>query len=115
MIDYYRNKTSTTSLPELKDEEEAESAHTAENCLMPLINELPEKYQQALLLSEIYNMKQKSVAEILGISISGAKSRIQRGRKLLQEGYINCCSYSLNEQGKLVGEAKTIIECKVCN
>ena len=115
VTDHFRNKISTTSLPEIKEEEEAENTHTAENCLMPLINELPEKYQQALLLSEIYNMKQKNVAEVLGISISGAKSRIQRGRKLLQEGYINCCSYSLNKHGKLVGEAKTIMECKVCN
>lgn len=115
VTDYYRSKISTTSLPEMKEEEETEPTHTAENCLMPLINELPEIYQQALLLSEIYNMKQGKVAEILGISISGTKSRIQRGRKLLQEGYINCCSYSLNKQGKLVGEAKTIAECKVCN
>ncbi len=115
VTDYFRGKIPTTSLQEVKEEEVADSTHTAENCLMPLINELPEKYQQALLLSEIYNIKQAKVAEILGISLSGAKSRIQRGRRLLQEGYINCCSYSLNKQGKLVGEAKTITECKVCN
>jgi RNA polymerase sigma-70 factor (ECF subfamily) len=115
VTDYFRNKISTTSLPEIKEEEETESTHSAENCLMPLINELPEKYQQALLLSEIYNMKQKNVAEILGVSLSGAKSRIQRGRRLLQEGYIKCCSYSINKHGKLVGETKTKMECKVCN
>lgn len=96
------------------EEEEVKEDHSAENCLMPLIKELPEKYKQALLLSEIQELKQHQVAEILGISVSGAKSRIQRGRKLLQEGYMKCCNYALNEDGLLVGENKSEEECKVC-
>lgn len=112
--DFYRKKV--YEAPNLPSEahEERES-HSAENCLMPLISELPEKYKQALLLSEIEDLKQHQVAEILGISVSGAKSRIQRGRKLLQQGYMHCCNYTLNKDGMLVGEHRSEEECKVCN
>ncbi|MEE8378643.1 MAG: sigma factor-like helix-turn-helix DNA-binding protein [Candidatus Aminicenantaceae bacterium] len=45
---------------------------------------LPKNYQQALLLSEIESLPQKEVARKLGLSLPGAKARIQRGRKLLK-------------------------------
>lgn len=112
--DFFRKKTNIT--PVLSQEEHVVTeSHSAENCLMPLIEEMPEKYKQALLLSEIKELKQHEVAKILGISVSGAKSRIQRGRKLLQEGYMHCCNYSLNERGLLVGEHRSEEECRVCN
>ncbi len=111
--DFHRKKA---NLPPVLSQEEdvVTESHSAENCLLPLIEELPDKYKHALLLSEIREYKQHQVAKILGISVSGAKSRIQRGRKLLQEGYMSCCNYSLNEKGLLVGEHKTEEECKVC-
>lgn len=115
LTDFYRKKTySTEKSPVKTDTSEEAKGHSAENCLLPLIEELPEMYRKAVILSEIENMKQHQVADILGISVSGAKSRIQRGRKLLQEGYMNCCDYSLNEKGFLVGEPKPEDECKVC-
>ena len=89
--------------------------HSAKDCLLPLINNLPSTYKEALLLSEINGLKQVEVAEILNISLSGAKSRIQRGRKLLKDGFIACCDYKLNESGYLVGEHKEKKDCKVCN
>lgn len=115
LTDFFRSKTYTPEItPASTDTSEEAKDHSAENCLLPLIEELPEIYRKALLLSEIENKKQQQVAEILGISVSGAKSRIQRGRKLLQEGYMNCCDYTLNENGLLVGEPKTEEQCKVC-
>ena len=68
-----------------------------------------------MLLSEIKGLKQAEVARTLGISLSGAKSRIQRGRKLLKDGFIACCDYKLNESGYLVGEHKDKKDCKICN
>lgn len=114
LTDHYRKQVHPEPVESTVAEEEPDS-HSAENCLLPLIEQLPEKYQKALLLSEIKGLKQNRVAEILGITISGAKSRIQRGRKLLQEGFIDCCDYTLNEKGVLVGECKPEKECKVCS
>ena len=68
-----------------------------------------------MILSEIKGMKQTEIAKKLNISISGAKSRVQRGRNLLKQGFIDCCDYKLNTEGQLVGEHKNKKDCKVCN
>jgi RNA polymerase sigma-70 factor (ECF subfamily) len=47
-------------------------------------------------------MKQKEVAEKLGLSISGAKSRIQRGRIMLRKSITTCCHIELNRRNELV-------------
>lgn len=55
------------------------------NCLQELVLSLPEKYRTALQLSEMENVSQIELAQRLGISYSGAKSRVQRARQLLRE------------------------------
>lgn len=115
--DYYK-KQSKLLIPvteNLEVEETTLKEHTAKDCIIPLINKLPLAYKEALLLSEIKGLKQAEVANVLGISLSGAKSRIQRGRNLLKEGFIACCDYQLNESGYLVGEHKDKKDCKICN
>ena len=99
----------------LKSEDSKTYHHDAEDCILPLIQNLPTTYKEAMLLSEIKGLKQAKVAEILQISLSGAKSRIQRGRNLLKQGFMDCCDYKLNEIGYLVGEHKDKEDCKICN
>lgn len=55
------------------------------HCLNALMDKLPEKYRVALRLTELENLSQYEVAERLNISYSGARSRVQRARKLLKE------------------------------
>ncbi len=114
LIDHYRRKAVPEPVFSSEENEEAAS-HSAEDCLLPLIKKLPEIYRDAVLLSDIKGIKQRKVAEMLGISLSGAKSRIQRGRKLIQEGFVNCCDYTINDKGMLVGDDKTEDECRVCS
>jgi len=113
IIDYFKNQSKPIPVLELAEPIENQP-HAAENCILPLINNLPDKYKEALLLSEIKGKKQQEVAEILHITLPGAKSRIQRGRKLLQQGFIDCCNYKLNSEGFLVGEPMEKENCKVC-
>ena len=68
-------------------------------CLQPLIDELPETYRTALMLSEIEGLPQKHVAQHLGISLSGAKSRVQRGRRLLRDRVLACCEIEADRSG----------------
>lgn len=62
------------------------------HCLQPGIDTLPDIYKEALLLSDIEGMPQKDIATKLGISVSGAKSRVQRAREKLKEEVLKCCS-----------------------
>lgn len=50
----------------------------------------------------------------MGISLPAVKSRILRARKMIVEGFMDCCDFKLNSQGKLVGEVKERELCKVC-
>jgi RNA polymerase sigma-70 factor (ECF subfamily) len=55
------------------------------NCLQEMMTTLPEKYRNALELTELKNLSQLELAKELKISYSGAKSRVQRARQMLRE------------------------------
>jgi len=101
--DYYRTRKPTVelsidfSIPEKEKENIAELAA----CIQPMIKELPEIYSAALTMSEIEGITQKEVAKRLGISVSGAKSRVQRGREKLLERLSQCCEIEINHKGKI--------------
>ena len=63
---------------------------------------LPEKYREAIYLTEIKGMSQKELAEHLNISYSGAKSRVQRGRLLLKEIILACCDVAADKYGNII-------------
>lgn len=55
------------------------------HCLNVLMESLPEKYRLPLQLAEIDNLSQYEIAGRLNISYSGARSRVQRARRMLKE------------------------------
>ncbi|WP_291129008.1 sigma-70 family RNA polymerase sigma factor [Flavobacterium sp. UBA7682] len=115
LMNFLNKKSIPFPIEDVADDFSAdEEIHSAKSCLLPLIKNLPEKYSEPLLLSEIKGKKQSEVANLLGITLSGAKSRIQRGRKLLQQGFMDCCHYKLNNDGFLVGEHQDKADCKMC-
>lgn len=63
---------------------------------------LPEKYREALQLTEIEGLSQKELAQRLGLSYSGAKSRIQRGRQKLKEIILECCLIEADAYGNIL-------------
>ena len=103
LIDYYRRAKPVEGLPDDRaDPEESNSTGIAEglvHCLRSLIQDLPITYREALILSELQGMRQKEVAAMLGITHSGAKSRVQRGRSLLRERMTDCCDISQDVRG----------------
>jgi RNA polymerase sigma-70 factor, ECF subfamily len=70
--------------------------------LEEIIDTLPEASREAIRLSELEGLTQKVVADRLGLTLSGAKSRIQRGRGLLQEALLACCRFDTDRHGNLV-------------
>lgn len=115
ILDYFRKNKSNISknIFDLKEEQE-EDTHSAKDCLLPLILNLPKTYKEVLLLSEIKGLKQKEVAQQLNLSLAATKSRILRGKEALKKGFIACCDYTLTKEGHLKGEHKNIEDCKVC-
>ena len=96
IIDYYRSRRATTTLEEpeasrLPEELPDEDIVTE---LLPsvraMVLSLPAKDRQALILTEYQGLTQKELAERLGISLSGAKSRVQRARAKLTDLYVAC-------------------------
>ncbi len=71
-------------------------------CINPMIDALPEKYKEAVRLSEIEGLSQKDLANQLDISYSGAKSRVQRGREKLKALLLDCCSISADKYGNII-------------
>jgi RNA polymerase sigma-70 factor (ECF subfamily) len=63
---------------------------------------LPSPYREALTLTELEGVSQKDAAVMLGISVSGMKSRVQRGREQLREALEACCNIALDVRGRVV-------------
>jgi RNA polymerase sigma-70 factor (ECF subfamily) len=104
LADYYRSQKPWTQISEESAAAESERDYVAElaTCLQPLIDELPEIYRSALVLSEIKELPQKEVAKRLGISLSAAKARVQRGREKLRRRVLDCCDIEIY-QNRIVG------------
>ncbi|MBK8099291.1 MAG: RNA polymerase sigma factor SigZ [Planctomycetes bacterium] len=66
------------------------------------VHALPPKYREAVLLTEYEGLTQKELAERLGIALSTAKSRVQRGRRQLQKVLLDCCSFELDRRGQVI-------------
>lgn len=85
------------------------------NCLEPMIGELPAKYREAVLLADIKGLKQKELSERLDISLSGAKSRVQRGREKLKDVLLDCCLVEFGRSGKVVEFEPQKQDCGGCS
>jgi RNA polymerase sigma-70 factor (ECF subfamily) len=63
---------------------------------------LPSPYREALTLTEIDGLTMREAAEREQVSVSGMKSRVQRGRRLLRELFEACCEIALDSRGRVV-------------
>jgi RNA polymerase sigma-70 factor (ECF subfamily) len=86
IIDHFRKESKTIHACDLDWENDAPNFNACvSGYLDRLLPTLPDMYREALQLTEIENLSQTELAERLGISYSGAKSRVQRARQMLKE------------------------------
>lgn len=71
-------------------------------CVRPFVDMLDEPYREALRLTELKGLTQAEAAKVLGISHSGMKSRVQRGKKLLRGELESCCEVTLDGRNRVV-------------
>jgi RNA polymerase sigma-70 factor (ECF subfamily) len=117
IIDYYRSKRATTTLEapevlylseELPDEDIVTELFPS---VRAMVLSLPAKDRQALILTEYQGLTQKELAERLGISLSGAKSRVQRARAKLKQQLLACCHFELDRRGHIIDYQPRCVCC----
>ena len=109
LTDHYRAQAKIATVPEndqLPTEPAEETAanlnQQAAGWLRHFIAQLPDGYRQAVELYEIEDLPQQDIADRLGLSLSGAKSRVQRGREKLKTLLLDCCTFQHDRRGNLL-------------
>ena len=107
IMDHYRQQRRSQSLAIVQETEENDSVfddavHELAPCIREMVEQLPEKYRQALLLTEYEGLTQKELSVRLGISFSGAKSRVQRAREQLKNILLACCDFQFDRLNHVI-------------
>lgn len=104
ILDYFKGQKPKVDIPESLAEIKEEKLFNEEvgNCLKPMIEQLPDMSKDAILQTELGKLSQKDYAEKLGISYSGAKSRIQRARQQLHALFNECCTIQSDKYGNII-------------
>jgi RNA polymerase sigma-70 factor, ECF subfamily len=106
VIDRLRKKQPALADPSELDRvaspDETESEQALLNCVTPFVARLPEAYRHAITLVELQGLSQADAAAIEGISLSGMKSRVQRGRRMLRDMFEECCSLEIDARGRVI-------------
>jgi len=116
VTDYFRQHDLTDNINEndfIADEQNQD--HSEHDCLHGIIKNLPKKYRNPLFLSDIKGLKQQEIANQLHLPLPTIKSQIQRARKQIAQGFMDCCGFKMNDDGHLIGEIQDKADCKVCH
>jgi RNA polymerase sigma-70 factor, ECF subfamily len=106
-IDFYRSPRGRGHVPLDQAEEPPSPAAEVEvttdlaTCLRPMVERLPQPYREAVELTEFEGLTQPALAQQLGISVSGAKSRVQRAREQLRVMLLGCCRIERDARGNV--------------
>jgi len=104
IADYFRRLRPTDPLPEtveLTSETPADLPNLAP-CVRQFIKQLDPGFREALRLTEWQRLTQNELARRLGLSPSGAKSRVQRARAQLKKLLLDCCRFELDRRGNIL-------------
>jgi len=93
------------------DADDREAATALAGCVSLFVARLPSPYREAITLVELEGRTAKDAAAMVGISVSGMKSRVQRGRAQLRALFEECCEIAVDVRGKPTSFAP---RCKGC-
>ena len=115
VTDYYRARA-RESAPYTESLESTGDGMTPEqelaSCIQPLLGALPDEYREAIVLTEIDGLTQKAAAQRAGLSLSGMKSRVQRGRARMRQSLLECCHVELDRRGGIADYE--VRDCTAC-
>lgn len=109
IIDYYRSQRPTAAPLDAEDVLELPAELPDDDivsellpCVRAMVQNLPARDRQVLILTAYQGLTQKELSERLGISFSGAKSRVQRAREKLKQQLLECCHFELDRRGHIL-------------
>lgn len=103
IYDYFRANKPSVEIENIELAIENEPSYkNLVNCINSKIEQLPHKYQEALVLTTFKNLQQKELATYLGISYSGTKSRVQRAKEKLKVFVANCENVETDRQNNII-------------
>ncbi len=115
IVDHYRRRRPAAELPDEIAAPEALGEDPRTRLAFSLretMDQLPPAYREALIATEYEGLSQEQLARRAGISLSGAKSRVQRAREKLRQLLLACCHFELDRRGRLVDYHK---RCSTCS
>lgn len=117
VIDYYRasrptdelHETTITLFDDVPDDVESAMALSVRGFMAAL----PDGYREAVEM-EAAGVPQKDIAARLNLTLSGAKSRVQRGRAMLRDMLNACCEYQFDRYGKVIDYRRKHSQAGTC-
>jgi RNA polymerase sigma-70 factor, ECF subfamily len=94
--------------------EQAQVVGDLSGCLARMVERLDEPYRQAVKLADLEGLTQQALARRMGVSLSGAKSRVQRGRRQLRAMIDACCRVEVGRRGSVVSISPTPRSAEYC-
>jgi RNA polymerase sigma-70 factor (ECF subfamily) len=105
IIDRYRMGRPLAELTDGLEEpppDEPDPGSELSGSIRNMVNSLPEPYRAAVLRIDLEAMPQAEFARREEISLSGAKSRVQRGRRLIRAMLQECCHFEFDRYGRVI-------------
>lgn len=117
IIDHFRGKKRVKALPlDVAENLPAKDvAGLVSSWLEPLMEGLSKEDREALRLTDLEGLPQKELAGRLGLSLAGAKSRVQRARERLKGLLEACCDIELDRRGNAVDYTPKGGSCGTCD
>ncbi|MBP2635193.1 MAG: sigW [Firmicutes bacterium] len=76
------------------------------SCIRGIVDSLPEKYRTVLVLNEMEGLKNREIAEVLGITLEAVKIRIHRAKAYLKNELVNQCDFYWDERNEMACDRK---------
>ncbi len=76
-------------------------------CIRGIVEGLPENYRTVLILSDLEELSNSEIAEVLDISLETVKIRLHRARARLKKELEHHCSFYRDERNELACDRKT--------
>jgi RNA polymerase sigma-70 factor, ECF subfamily len=91
---------SRPELPAETNDDDRAAARSLAGCVSMFVAQLATPYREAVTLVELEGLTIREAARMAKISLSGMKSRVQRGRAQLRELFDACCEIAIDARGK---------------
>jgi len=117
ITDFYRSKGRQKAIHSddlWYNELDEDDRHVLESCVAPFLDALPPEMGELLHRIDLQGVSQKNHAAELGVSYSTLKSQVQASRRQLRKLFEDCCKFSLDSKGNIVGYERKTGDCGPC-